>query len=148
VRILFLGDVMGRSGRDAVAAHLPDLRRRLTVDLAVVNGENMAHGLGMMPEMVAGLYRAGADVVTSGNHVWDRKEIGPYMENDPKLLRPINFPPGAPGRGLAEVAAPHGGAFDMRRRRLCEQGLRKENQPLLQQVQQQAQADVGGEPDR
>ncbi|MCY4231875.1 MAG: TIGR00282 family metallophosphoesterase [Alphaproteobacteria bacterium] len=104
MRILFLGDVMGRSGRDAVAKELPELRRRLAVDLAVVNGENMAHGIGMMPDMVEGLFAAGTDVVTSGNHVWDRKEIIPYMERESRLLRPINFPPGTPGRGLAEVA--------------------------------------------
>ena len=113
MRILFLGDVMGRSGRDAVEAQLPELRRRLwerqvAVDLAVVNGENMAHGIGMMPDMVDELYKVGADVVTSGNHVWDRKEIVPYMEKQPKLLRPINYPPGTPGRGLAEVVLEDG----------------------------------------
>ena len=103
MRILFLGDVVGRSGREAVARHLPELRRHLSVDVAVVNGENMAHGVGMMPDMVAGLHGAGADVVTSGNHVWDKKEIIPYCEQDPMLLRPINYPPGTPGRGLAVV---------------------------------------------
>ena len=108
MRILFLGDVVARSGRDAVAKELPELRRRLAVDLAVVNGENMAHGIGMMPDMVEGLFKAGADVVTSGNHVWDRKEVIPYMEGEPRLLRPINYPPGTPGRGLAEVVLDDG----------------------------------------
>jgi len=108
VRILFLGDVMGRSGRDAVAKELPELRRRLAVDLAVVNGENMAHGIGMMPDMVEGLFAAGTDVVTSGNHVWDRKEIIPYMERESRLLRPLNFPPGTPGRGAGIFEARSG----------------------------------------
>ncbi len=108
MRILFLGDVVGRAGRDAVAAQLPELRRRLAVDLAVINGENMAHGVGMMPDMIDELYKAGADVVTSGNHVWDRKEIVPYMEKQPMLLRPINYPAGTPGRGLAEVVLEDG----------------------------------------
>ena len=108
MRILFLGDVMARSGRDAVTKELPELRRRLAVDLAVVNGENMAHGIGMMPDMVEDLFKAGADVVTSGNHVWDRKEVIPFMEGEPRLLRPINYPPGTPGRGLAEVVLDDG----------------------------------------
>ncbi len=108
MRILFLGDVMGRSGREAVAQRLPELRRLLAIDLAVVNGENMAHGKGMTPKLVGELYAAGADVITSGNHVWDAREIIPYIDGDPRLLRPINFPPGTPGRGLATVTLADG----------------------------------------
>ncbi len=99
MRILFLGDIVGRSGRDAVAAALPDLRRRLALDLIVVNAENASHGFGLAPEMARSLFVAGADVLTLGNHAWDRKEIIPYIETEPRLLRPLNYPPGTPGQG-------------------------------------------------
>jgi len=99
VRILFLGDIVGRTGRDAVAAALPDLRQRLRLDLVVVNAENASHGFGLAPEMARALFQAGADVLTLGNHAWDRKEIIPYIEGEPRLLRPLNYPPGTPGAG-------------------------------------------------
>lgn len=99
MRILFLGDVVGRSGRDAIARHLPDLRARLAPDLVVINAENAAHGFGLTPEIARALYAAGADVLTLGNHAWDRREIIPYIEGEPRLLRPLNYPPGTPGRG-------------------------------------------------
>ena len=106
MRILFLGDVVGRAGRDAVAARLPGLRAALRIDLAVVNGENASHGFGLAPEMADAIFAAGADVVTLGNHSWDRKEVIPYIASVPKLIRPLNFPPGTPGGGafVAEVA--------------------------------------------
>ena len=103
MRILFLGDIVGRAGRDAVAAMLPELRARLGIDLAVVNAENASHGFGLAPEMARALFAAGADVLTLGNHAWDRKEIIPYIETEPRLLRPLNYPPGTPGRGAALV---------------------------------------------
>lgn len=105
MRILFLGDVVGRTGRDAVVAALPGLRARLSLDLVVVNGENASHGFGLAPEMARALLAAGADVITLGNHSWDKKEIIPYIESEPRLIRPINYPPGTPGRGacLAEL---------------------------------------------
>ena len=99
VRILFLGDVVGRSGRDAVARHLPDLRARLAPDLVVINAENAAHGFGLTPEIARALFAAGADVLTLGNHAWDRREVIPYIEGEPRVLRPLNYPPGTPGRG-------------------------------------------------
>ena len=99
MRILFLGDVVGRSGREAVARHLPDLRARLAPDLVVINAENAAHGFGLTPEIARALFAAGADVLTLGNHAWDRREIIPYIEGEPRLLRPLNYPPGTPGRG-------------------------------------------------
>ncbi|MCS6856009.1 MAG: YmdB family metallophosphoesterase, partial [Elioraea sp.] len=80
MRILFLGDVVGRSGREAVARHLPDLRSRLAPDIVVVNAENAAHGFGLTPEIARALFAAGADVLTLGNHAWDRREIIPYIE--------------------------------------------------------------------
>ncbi len=99
MRILFLGDIVGRGGRDAVAAALPDYRRRLRLDLVVVNGENASHGFGLSPEMARTLFEAGADVVTLGNHSWDRREIIPFIATEKRVLRPINFPPGTPGAG-------------------------------------------------
>lgn len=103
MRILFLGDVVGRSGRDAVAAALPDLRRDLALDCVIVNGENASHGFGLAPDMARAIFAAGADAITLGNHAWDRKEIIPYIEVEPRLLRPLNYPPGTPGRGAAVV---------------------------------------------
>jgi metallophosphoesterase (TIGR00282 family) len=103
LRILFLGDVVGRSGRDAVVAALPGLRRDLALDLVVVNAENASHGFGLAPDMARALLAAGADAITLGNHAWDRKEIIPYMEGEPRLLRPINYPPGTPGRGAQVI---------------------------------------------
>ncbi len=106
MRILFLGDVVGRSGRDAVNAALPRLRRDLRIDLAIVNGENASHGFGLAPDMAQALFEAGADVITLGNHSWDRREIIPYISENPRLIRPLNFPPGTPGAGsvVFEVA--------------------------------------------
>ena len=94
MRILFLGDVVGRSGRDAVTAALPGLRRDLALDLVVVNAENASHGFGLAPDMARALFAAGADAITLGNHAWDRKEIIPYMDEEPRIVRPLNYPPG------------------------------------------------------
>ncbi len=108
MRILFIGDVVGRTGRTAVAEALPGLRRTLKLDLAVVNAENASHGFGLGPDMAETLFAAGADVITLGNHAWDRKEIIPYIANHPRLLRPLNFPPGTPGAGSVLVDLPDG----------------------------------------
>jgi 2',3'-cyclic-nucleotide 2'-phosphodiesterase len=108
MRILFVGDVVGRSGREAVAASLPKLREALRIDLAVVNAENASHGFGLAPDMAAALFAAGADVITLGNHAWDRKEIIPYIAETPRLLRPLNYPPGTPGAGSVVVDVPGG----------------------------------------
>ena len=103
MRILFLGDVVGRTGRETVAAALPGLRASLRLDLVVVNAENASHGFGLGPDMAEALFAAGADVLTLGNHAWDRKEIIPYLAEHPRLLRPLNFPPGTPGAGSVVV---------------------------------------------
>ena len=103
MRILFLGDTVGRSGREGAAAALPGLRERLGIDLAIVNAENASHGFGLAPDMAAALFAAGADVLTLGNHAWDRKEIIPYIAQQPRVLRPLNFPPGTPGAGFVVV---------------------------------------------
>jgi hypothetical protein len=99
VNILLCGDVVGRSGREAVKAHLPRLRRDLALDLAIVNAENAAHGFGLTERICGEMYEAGADMLTTGNHVWDQREIIPYFARDPRLLRPANFPSGTPGNG-------------------------------------------------
>src|SRR5271165_6264771 len=103
MHILFLGDVVGRAGREAVAAHLPELRAALAIDLAIVNAENASHGFGLAPDMARAIFAAGADAITLGNHAWDRKEIIPYIAETPRLIRPLNFPPGAPGAGSTTV---------------------------------------------
>jgi metallophosphoesterase (TIGR00282 family) len=99
MRSLFLGDVVGRGGRDAVAAALPDYRRRLRLDLVIVNGENASHGFGLSPEMARTLFEAGTDVITLGNHAWDRREIIPFIATEKRVIRPVNFPTGTPGAG-------------------------------------------------
>jgi len=108
VRILFVGDVVGRPGRDAVEELLPGLRERLEVDVCIVNGENVANGVGITPRLAEQLLGAGADAVTLGNHTWRREEIGPYLASAPAVVRPANFPASTPGRGLALVEARDG----------------------------------------
>ena len=100
MRVLLCGDVVGRNGRDVVVEHVPRLRRELALDLVVVNGENAAHGFGITDKICAELYASGVDVITTGNHVWDRREIMAYIAGDPRLLRPINYPAAQPGRGF------------------------------------------------
>jgi 2',3'-cyclic-nucleotide 2'-phosphodiesterase len=100
MRILFLGDVVGRSGRDAVVKHLPSLKEKLKPDATIVNGENSAHGVGITEVICKELYAAGTDVITTGNHAWAQREIIPYFDRDPKLLRPLNFPKGTMGNGV------------------------------------------------
>lgn len=99
MRLLFLGDVVGRAGRTAVTSRLPDLVERWSLDFVVVNGENAAGGFGITEEITQELLDAGADVVTTGNHVWDQREALVFIERQPRLLRPVNYPRGTPGRG-------------------------------------------------
>ncbi|MGE3064337.1 MAG: TIGR00282 family metallophosphoesterase [Hyphomicrobiaceae bacterium] len=99
MRLLFLGDVVGRTGRQAVVEQLPGLRRRWKLDFVIVNGENAAGGFGITEAIVEDLLGAGADVITLGNHSFDQKEALVFIERVPQLLRPINYPPGTPGRG-------------------------------------------------
>ena len=99
MRVLFLGDVVGRSGRDAVIEHLPKLRKRYALDFVVVNGENAAGGFGITEQILMELLDAGADVVTTGNHAFDQRETLVFIERHDRLLRPLNFPQGTPGKG-------------------------------------------------
>ena len=97
--ILFLGDIVGEPGRSAVIAQLPVLKERHGVDFIVVNGENAAGGRGITPKITIDLLRAGVSVITTGDHIWDQKDVIPFIDTEPRLLRPINYPPGAPGSG-------------------------------------------------
>ncbi|MGE0613396.1 MAG: YmdB family metallophosphoesterase, partial [Hyphomicrobiales bacterium] len=108
MRILFLGDVVGRSGREAVISRLPGLRERFRADFVIVNGENAAGGFGITEVICRNLLDAGADVVTTGNHVWDQRETLVFIERQERLLRPLNYPPGAPGRGAGIFKAANG----------------------------------------
>ena len=98
-RVLFVGDVVGRPGREAVQAILPKLREELRVDLAVVNGENAAGGAGLTAALAQELRAAGADVVTNGNHVWDQRAFLAEIDQLDRCIRPLNLPPGNPGKG-------------------------------------------------
>jgi metallophosphoesterase (TIGR00282 family) len=108
VRLLFLGDVVGKPGRLALRSLLPGLIHRERVDIVVANCENVAGGAGVDPDSCRELLDAGVDVLTSGNHIWRKKEIVAYMEGEPRLLRPVNFPPGTPGRGVARLTTAAG----------------------------------------
>jgi 2',3'-cyclic-nucleotide 2'-phosphodiesterase len=99
IRILFLGDIVGEPGRKAVIARLPVLKQEEALDFIIVNGENSAGGRGITPKIAIDLLRAGAAVITTGDHVWDQQEIVDYFPTEPRLLRPINYPEGTPGNG-------------------------------------------------
>lgn len=107
MKLLFIGDIVGQAGRKILVDHLDRLIDRHFIDLVVVNGENAAAGYGLTVSVLRELYDAGVDVVTTGNHIWDKKEIYPALERDDRLLRPANYPPGLPGRGsgIYETAA-------------------------------------------
>lgn len=99
MNILFIGDVVGKPGRQAVAGLLPALRRNRTLDLVVANGENSAHGAGLTGATVTELFAAGVEVITTGDHVWDQKGFEGEIDRWPRVLRPLNLNPAAPGRG-------------------------------------------------
>lgn len=101
MRILFIGDIMGSPGREAVARALPLLREEHgPFDFVIANGENSAAGFGLTERVMKELFSCGIDILTNGNHVWDKKEIIPFLDSEPRLLRPANHPNGTPGRGL------------------------------------------------
>jgi hypothetical protein len=108
MRILFVGDVVGRSGRTIVNERLPGLVRDWKLDLVVVNGENAAGGFGITETIYREFLDAGADAVTLGNHAWDQKEALVFIERAPRLVRPINYPAGTPGRGAAMIETKNG----------------------------------------
>jgi 2',3'-cyclic-nucleotide 2'-phosphodiesterase len=106
--LLFIADVVGSPGRDVVRAMLPDLRRRLDIHLVICNGENSAGGFGLTQDSARSLFAAGVDVLTGGNHLWDRKEALEYLSGEMRLVRPANLPPGTPGQGSAVYRATDG----------------------------------------
>jgi 2',3'-cyclic-nucleotide 2'-phosphodiesterase len=105
LKVLFIGDVVGRPGRRAVESLLPGLRRQWDPDLVVANGENAAGGIGLTRPVADELFALGIDVLTSGNHIWDKKDADDLVESCRLILRPANYPPGTPGRGAGVFAA-------------------------------------------
>jgi len=101
LRFLFIGDVVGRPGRRGVQNLLPGLREQYGIDLVIANGENAAGGRGLTLTTAEELFKAGVDVITTGNHIWDQREIIPHLDGDKRILRPLNYPPGVPGRGYS-----------------------------------------------
>ena len=108
MRILFLGDVFGQPGRDAVVRELPGLVDEFETDFVVANGENVANGAGITSKLAQKLLTAGVDVITTGNHVWRQREIFPFLDSSDRIVRPANFPPSSPGRGLTVRTAASG----------------------------------------
>jgi hypothetical protein len=106
--LLFCGDIVGRPGRAAVADHLAGLRKRLALDFVVANGENAAGGFGITGKICQELFEAGVDAITGGNHIWDQREVLSYIDGEPRLLRPQNYPASTPGRGSGLFTAPKG----------------------------------------
>jgi hypothetical protein len=108
MRLLFCGDVVGRSGRRAINEHLPRLRKDLALDFVIANGENAAGGFGITEKVCQELFSAGVDVISGGNHIWDQREVIGFIDREPRLLRPLNYPSGTPGRGVGVFEAPKG----------------------------------------
>ena len=108
MKILFCGDVVGRSGREIVIRNVPDLRRKLDLDFVFANAENAAAGFGITDKLAQELYAGGVDCITTGNHIWDQREVIATIDRDPKLLRPVNYPKGTPGRGVGVYATARG----------------------------------------
>jgi 2',3'-cyclic-nucleotide 2'-phosphodiesterase len=103
MRLLFVGDIVGRTGRRIVLEQVAGLRERLRLDAVIVNGENAAGGFGITPTLCRELFAAGVDLLTTGNHVFDQRELIGFLDGEPRILRPLNMQPGTPGRGLVEL---------------------------------------------
>jgi hypothetical protein len=106
--VLFLGDIVGEPGRQAVIERLPELKEKYTLDFVIANGENAAAGRGITGKITIDLLRAGVSVVTTGDHIWDQRDIGTFLNLEPRLLRPLNYPAGAPGAGSIVLETPKG----------------------------------------
>lgn len=100
MRVLFIGDIVGSPGRKIVHDRLADILTQRQIDLCIANGENSASGFGITPRLAEELFAAGVEVITGGNHIWDRREILDFLPHEPRLIRPANFPPGLPGKGV------------------------------------------------
>jgi metallophosphoesterase (TIGR00282 family) len=136
LRILFLGDIVGEVGRSAVIARLPELKSKHALDFVIVNGENAAGGRGITGKITIDLLRAGVSVITTGDHVWDQKEILSFIQTEPRLLRPVNYPDGAPGSGsiVLETAKAKIGVLNIQARTFM--------QPILENPFRAAEAAV------
>ena len=99
MKILFIGDIYGRSGREALKLHLPELRKQYAPDAVIVNVDNASHGRGILPATAKEIYELGVDVLTGGDHVWDQKEMVTHLDREPLVLRPLNYPAGTIGKG-------------------------------------------------
>lgn len=108
MKVLFIGDVVGKNGRGAVKGLLPNLADKYKLDLIIANGENIAGGFGLTEELVKDMFRTGVHVLTTGNHVWDKKDFVSYIVKDNRVLRPLNYPPGVPGHGSLIFTLPSG----------------------------------------
>ncbi|MCL6479448.1 MAG: TIGR00282 family metallophosphoesterase [Peptococcaceae bacterium] len=108
MRLLMIGDIVGKPGRRAVKQNLPGLVSQLAVDMVIANGENAAGGNGITRDSAQELFASGVDVITMGNHVWNKKEIYAYINQEARIVRPANYPPGAPGRGFGVFRAKNG----------------------------------------
>lgn len=108
MKILFVGDIVGRGGRRALQQHLADVQEKHGIDFTIVNVENSAGGFGVSAPIAESVLKMGANVMTSGNHIWDQKEVYPYLDHQPRLLRPGNYPPGVPGHGVWVGESPSG----------------------------------------
>jgi metallophosphoesterase (TIGR00282 family) len=108
MKILFFGDVMGRSGRDGLALHLPALKEQFNPDAVIVNAENAASGFGLTLKMAEELFALGISCLTLGNHAWAQRELLTTIDQEPRIVRPLNYPEGTPGRGFYEIDLPHG----------------------------------------
>lgn len=111
MKILFIGDIVGSPGRKIVQERLADILVQQSIDLCIANGENAASGFGITPRLAEELFACGIEVLTGGNHIWDRKEIFDYLPHEPRLLRPANFPNGSPGKGLFIGSAKNGAPY-------------------------------------
>ncbi len=99
MKLLFIGDIVGEPGRRAVAQIVPVLRQRHGIDVVIANGENSAGGSGITPDTAADIFAAGVDIITSGDHLWDQKEVTQLLDGEPRFVRPLNYPRGTPGQG-------------------------------------------------
>ena len=108
MRLLFVGDVVGRAGRNRLISELPGLRDRLKLDAVIVNGENAAGGFGLTAAIAKDFFAAGADLITLGNHSWDQREMINHIASEPRIIRPLNYAPGTPGRGIGEMKTARG----------------------------------------
>ena len=100
LKVLAIGDIVGKLGRRTVATVLPEIRRTQSIDLVIANGENTAGGRGLTPKTADELFASGIDILTSGNHIWENREIYPALDSDAPIIRPLNYPEGTPGRGV------------------------------------------------